>query len=541
MSGVFSQVGGAHPRRSTFDLSYDKKMTVNFGDCNIVMCDEVVPGDVVKLGCQAVYRFNPLLAPILHEINAYTNYFFIPYRILWDLWETFITRGKTGDETPSLPRFVSDGTNGVMTALGTIWDQLGLPVGVNPTGLSAPIDMPWRAYNKVWNDYYRDENLQQECALVPDINDEITYSIKKCAMKKDYFTSALTSQQRGSQPALPIGGTTSAVWTSNIPLLSEYSNGSWSHLRVGSLSTSSPANTNLLIQGSDTTYNVGIDSAKVLEINANSHSGLTALNSNTVDLSGMTTADVSDLRLMFQIQKLQERNNRAGIRYTEFLRANYGVAPRDDRLQRPEYIGGTRTPIIVSEVAQTSQTSGQETATGTLYGKGVGLENSFVGKYRVQEFGVIMGIMRIVPKPTYMQGINRQWLRRTSYDFFNPLFVGLSEQQIENEEIYCQDDDGDRDNENRGGFGFQGMYDEMRYKPSLVTGKMRDDFDFWHCARKFSTLPHLNEKFITCNNADFSRILAVPSEPPFIVNFRNDIKAVRPIPYIAEPGFIDHF
>ena len=259
------------------------------------------------------------------------------------------------------------------------------------------------------------------------------------------------------------------------------------------------------------------------------------LNSNKVHIDELSTFDVNDLRLAFQIQKWMERNARAGVRYTEFLQAHFGVYPRDERLQRPEYIGGTKNPVIVSEVLQTSSTDATSPQ-GNMAGHGINVQQGYVGKYHVKEYGLIMGLMSIMPKPAYMQGINRQWLRETRYDFYFPEFANLSEQAIMTAEIYNVP--GTPAVTARSVFGFQGRYDEMRVKQNLITGDFRDTFNYWHLGREFANVPLLNDSFLQCNPT--KRYLAVQNEPAFLCNFGNVIKAFRPLPVIAEPGFIDH-
>ena len=483
---VFSEVGGLHPRRSVFDLSYEKKLTCDMAQLIPVMCDEVVPGDVFKIGNQAVVRFQPLVAPILHEINMYVHYFFVPYRILWDDWEDFISGGADGQFADPIPEWEP-----TVTTEGSLWDFFGFPVGVDPDG-AYPLDFPRRAYNLVYNEYYRDENLQTEVALTNE-------TILNRAWEKDYFTSSLPWQQRGTAPALPISGTTSAVWQGSI---------------VG------------------TAVNFQYDSPANLPRTGNPTS---VLNSNTVDLSTASTFDIADLRLAFQIQKWMERNARAGVRYTEFLRAHFGVSPRDERLQRPEYIGGSKAPCIISEVLQTSSTDAT-TPQGNLAGHGITVSDAYCGKYHAQEFGLIIGIMSIMPRSAYSQGIDKQWLRKTKYDFFFPEFANLSEQAILNAEICATTNPA----HNQDIFGYQGRYDEMRTKNSQIVSGMRTTFDYWHLGRQFNTgsPPVLNGDFIKC--VPRKDIFAVPSEPGLIVNFANIIKAFRPLPYMAVPGLIDH-
>ena len=483
---VFSEVGGLHPRRSVFDLSYEKKLTCDMAQLIPVMCDEVVPGDVFKIGNQAVVRFQPLVAPILHEINMYVHYFFVPYRILWDDWEDFISGGVDGQFSDPIPEWEP-----TINTEGSLWDFFGFPVGVDPDG-AYPLDFPRRAYNFVYNEYYRDENLQTEVALTNE-------TILNRGWEKDYFTSALPWQQRGTAPALPISGTTSAVWTGG-----------------GS--------------GVPTNIQFGLLNHNIFDADS-----LVAINKNTVDLSTASTFDIADLRLAFQIQKWMERNARAGVRYTEFLRAHFGVSPRDERLQRPEYIGGSKAPCIISEVLQTSSTDAT-TPQGNLAGHGITVSDAYCGKYHAQEFGLIIGIMSIMPRSAYSQGIDKQWLRKTKYDFYFPEFANLSEQAILNAEICATG----TLSHNQDIFGYQGRYDEMRTKNSQIVSGMRTTFDYWHLGRQFNTgsPPVLNEDFIKC--VPRKDIFAVPSEPGLIVNFANIIKAFRPLPYMAVPGLIDH-
>ncbi|QCS36659.1 major capsid protein [Capybara microvirus Cap3_SP_581] len=557
-SPLFGKVAGARPKHTTFDLSYEKIMNIYGGKLNIVMCDEVVPGDVIKLGCDAVLRANPMNAPVYSSINGYVQYFFWPYRF-WPEWETFITRGVSGNEEISLPTYEDSwtGTNHGRKK-HTIWDQLGFPISQGEdklNGFALPLAFPWYAYNDIYNEFFRDENLQEEVSLTNVDLLNVNYS-------KDYFTSALTSQQRGTAPALPLVGTAKALFDTPDNFNSDFLNNTSVYGAVKLSNTLNPRFAKVGVRGAEVekrytncsnigqndNYNYAFDREDELSGSTlGSSLGLSAnfmdyLNRhNVVDVSQLITADVSDLRFMFQVQKWRERSMRGGVRYTEFLQSMYATCPRDDRLQRPEYIGGCKIPILNTEVIQTSSTD-STSPQGHLAGKGIGLGNSRIGNYKVKEFGLIMGLFYVRPKPMYNQGINRQWLRKDTFDFFNPLFVGLSEQGIYNAEIYAQTDQSGLPNpENEQVFGFQGMYDEMRHKMNMAVGDMRDTYDYWHTARKFNALPHLNSNFIQCKHSDFSRIFAVPSAEGWIVNFHNQIKAIRPLPLIGEPGLIDHF
>lgn len=484
---TYNNVSSLRPGRSIFDLSYAKKLTCDMGQLIPILLEEVVPGDHWTIGNQAVIRFQPLVAPIMHQINMFVHYFFVPYRILWDQWEDFSTGGADGSSPAVMPEW--DPTD---TTVGSLWDFCGFPTGVVPDG-ALPIDFPRRAYNRVFNEYYRDETLQTEVA-------ETNETILLRNWEKDYFTSSLPWQQRGTAPALPISGTSSAVWPTAV------------------------ANSSFPLLGD----NVG---AKPFNLSTEQ-----VLNNNVVDLSSATTFDVADLRLAFQIQRWMERNARAGARYTEFLKAHFGVSPKDERLQRPEYIGGTKSPVIISEVLQTSSTDATSPQ-GNLAGHGLTVAEGFAGKYFAEEFGVIIGIMSVMPRTGYAQGVNRQWLRKTKYDFYYPEFANLSEQAIMKAEICAKDADPAH---NTATFGYQGRYDEMRTKSPMYCGLMRTTFDYWHLGRQFdpAAAPALNEAFIQC--VPRKDIFAVPSEPGLIVEFGNLIKAVRPIPISAEPGLIDH-
>lgn len=500
----FTQVGSLNPGRSAFDLSYSKLMTCDMGTLNVVCAEECVPGDLWTIGNQAVVRMQPMVAPILHEIDITTHYFFYPNRLRdgsrcatpdsFD-WEEFITGGEDGDDASTIP--VWEPTD---TTVGSLWDQFGFPTGVDPDG-AYPVQFPLNGVNEIWNEYYRDEWIQDPVDL-----DQEAVLYRNWA--KDYFTSALPYQQRGTAPALPISGSTSAVFPS--------------------------ATFPVAAGGAALQAGTGVADYQIYSNNnANAAANLYgAFNNNTVDLSSATTFDVADLRLAFQIQKWMERNARCGVRYTEFLHAHFGVAPRDDRLDRPEYIGGSKAPIIVSEVLQTSESN--TTPQGTLAGHGISANSQFCGKYHVKEYGWIIGIMSIMPKPMYMQGINRQFIKRSRYDYYFPEFANLSEQAIERAEIYASD----VDTENQTIFGYQGRYDEMRYKPNLVTGLFRTDFDYWHLGRIFASAPALNDTFLKC--VPDTRIFAVESTPGFMVQYGNLLKAVRPIPSMGAPGFIDH-
>lgn len=525
---IFSKVGGAHPRRNKFNLSFDVKTTADMGILYPVGTPQMmVPGDSFRIGHEVVAQLQPLVAPPMADMSVYFYDFFVPFRLLWDDWEEFITRGVDGDSTPPLPYYDPSGTTpaGTFTAKGSLWDFFGFPVGVNEKKVKV-LDFPWRAYNLIWNEYFRDENHMIELPLKPSIKrvnlDDSLYTLnidpQRVCWGRDMFTSALPFQQRGTPVGIPV---VSSGISSDFELRSStFDNG-------------------VFFEGS---YNTANFSANLNGIKGHAGasgdvSALENLNkefSSHLHINDITSADVADLRFMFQVQKFMERSARAGVRYTEFLRANFGVSPRDDRLQRPEFIGGTRSPILIKPVLQTSESSGQSTPTGTKYGQGMTADSTYSGTYYATEYGVMMTLMCIRPKTSYQQGVNRQWIKDTSWDFFNPLFQNLSEQEIYKEEIFATDDE----TENKKVWGFTGRYNELRHNQSVVTGDMRDTFDYWHLGRKFTSAPGLNAKFLTCEPS--KRIFAVQDEPGFIMHIGQRIEALRPMVYMAEPGLIDH-
>lgn len=567
--GIFNKVYGNKPRRNAFNLSYSVKTTMDMGKLYPICVQEMVPGDTFKLGNEVVINLQPMNAPAYINLNWYAYAFFVPYRILWSDFEEFITKGQSGDETIALPKF--ELKSGKITddafKYNTLWDYFGFPVGVKPSGLSAPVDFPFRAYNLIWNEYFRDENLQDEIGVSPD-DDNFNFNIKNVNWSKDYFTSALPFAQRGTATAVPltvnISGTAKTIWDDYVYLQGS-ANGS-NYIRSAVFPVSDSGISQKIQAGAtvngDSTLNVleglGFKPSSPAVIGNNAYEdgrklrdyGV-ALNDNHVDLSDVvgnsTSADVEDLRLMFAIQRWQEINARGGVRYTEFLRAQYGTAPRDERLQRPEFIGGCKSPIIVSNVLQQSNADNssvsQKTLVGTKYGQGMTADVNNLGSYYASEFGVMMVVAFLRPKTSYMQGINRQWLKNDTFDFFNPLFSSLGEQEIRNEEIFAKSGDSDPltdKTSNRSIWGYQARYNEMRYNPNLITGKMRPNaqtgepsFDYWHLGRYFDSLPNLNDKFIECNPD--KRIFQATDEVGFICHIGNRIKALRPLPYMAIP------
>ena len=563
---VFNSVLGNKVGRSVFDLSHVKRFTCDMGQLIPVYFDECVPGDTRKIGMQCVTRFQPLVAPILDSVDLTVHYFFVPTRLLMNKeedWNTFLTGGVNGtDESVTLPDFdfrAFDGSwddnthfpfsNGIRYGKYSLWDYFGLPVPPNsqPSIYASIRDsnhingFSQRCYNLVWNEFYRDQNLVDE---VPLSNSTVLYR----AWKKDYFTSALPWQQRGVAPALPLSGTVPVTMTgltfSDLAFTptSSYVPADAKPITLEMTGPSSEMVTN--VNGAGFVAKKAWSQSPSASVTMSSGSMNVVNATGNADLSNAATFDVATLRQCVQIQRWLELNARGGVRYTEFLRSHFGISPKDEVLGRPQYIGGTKSSIVISEVLQTSRTEDStETQKGSplgrLAGHGLGASSDYICTYTAKEFGYIIGIASWMPKPSYQQGVNRIFSRKTKFDFYFPEFAHLSEQAVTNGEIFATGTSKDSEI-----FGYQGAYNEMRYTPSFNCADMRDTFSYWHLGRIFQNAPQLNAGFLTTNPAYDGGIrkdiFASPKEPGLLVQFANIVKAVRPLPVYGTPGFVDH-
>lgn len=531
---LFQALDKAPISRSAFDLSHEHKTTFDMGQLIPISCIECIPGDIHRIGAAAVLRMQPMLAPILHQVKLRYYSFFVPYRLLDDQWEEFITRGEDGESVVALPLFKpADFTASIanVTATGSLWDYLGY----NPVDVASdiadnclPIDYPRRAYVKIWNEFFRVPGIQDELPEAVGVTGEVYMPLYR-NWTRGYFEAALPFQQRGLPVALPIFGSTSAEFdlpyddflTPNVNYQIPYFN------RLGSTSVDN-------VVYFDNNNSIGEQVNLVTNMNE-------TFNNNTISGANLSSVDIADLRLAWQTQVWMERNARGGARYTEQLQARYGTRPLDARLQRPEYIGGYTSPFLFSEVLQTSSSDTQPTVQGNMAGHGISVQGSNIGSYRVDEHGLIMIIACADPVPAYQQGIERSWLRRNTLDFPTPEFVHLSEQEILNSEIYNQPTSADPTGSiGRTPFGYTGIYNEMRYIPNRVSSEMRETFDYWHLARKFSALPELNADFLSIEPdlAELKRIYAVSNVPGIIGSFGIRLNSVRPVPYLAVPSAI---
>lgn len=531
---LFSQVPTAQIPRSKFNRSHGLKTTFDSGYLVPIFVDEVLPGDTFTMDCTLFSRVSTLISPIMDNLYLDTFWFFVPERLLFEHFENMCgQQDNLTDSTDYLFPTVKSPT-GKGFEVGSIADYFGLPTGVPNLEVRAE---PFRAYNLIYNEWFRDENLQDSLPFTKADSDQYSnYKLVRRGKRHDYFTSALPWPQKGPGVELPFGGTANVV-TNNKDIL--FSSGA--SLPHGSGSTSiNPTFTDVALGGRSYSFSSG----NVINTNTDSNVGFSALRFGSesglqVDLTSATSITINQFREAFQIQRWYERAARGGTRYTEIIRSFFGVVSPDARLQRPEYLGGSSNRIDVNVIPQTSGTTDVSPQANlsafavATNGRGNGFSKSFT------EHGWIIGLVNVRADLTYQQGINRMWTRSTKFDMYWPTFAFLGEQVVLNKEIYAQgtaDDDGV--------FGYQERYAEYRYAPSQITGKFRSTYsqslDSWHLAQKFENLPKLNPEFIV-DNPPVDRVVAVPSEPQFLLDAWFDLNCVRPMPVYGVPGLMDHF
>jgi len=519
----FTMIPKADIPRSSFDCQSTHKTTFDAGYLVPVYVDEVLPGDTFRLNMTAFARMATPLYPVMDNLHLDSFFFFVPNRLIWNNWQKFM--GQQANPSSSIsyvvPQQVSPAGG---YAIGSLQDYMGLPtVGQVTAGSTVSHCAFWpRAYNLIYNEWFRDENLQNSVHV--DLNDgpdnPSDYVLLRRGKRKDYFTSALPWPQKGTSVSLPLG-TTAPVVTNNTTIQFKAAGG---------------ADQNSFI---DANGNISVTNGTAnIAAQFGTNTGLYA------DLSTATAATINQLRQSFQIQKLLERDARGGTRYTEIIRSHFGVISPDARLQRPEYIGGGSTNININPIAQTSGTgaSGTTAPMGTLAAMGTALAHNHGFTYSSTEHGVIIGLVSVRADLTYQQGLARMWSRSTRYDFYFPAFATLGEQAVLNKEIYVTGTSGD-DNV----FGYQERWAEYRYYPSRISSLFRSTaagtIDAWHLAQKFTAAPTLNTTFIQ-DTPPVSRVVAVGSAAngqQFIFDSFFDVKKARPMPMYSVPGLIDHF
>lgn len=534
----FSRVPHADIPRSKFRTQFGYKTTFDSGFLIPFYVDEVLPGDTFDFALTSFCRLATPVVPVMDNIYLDYHFWFIPNRLLWKNWVKMMGEQENpGDSIDYLVPEIVAPPAGV--AVQSISDYMGIPVGVG--GLH--FDALWhRAYNLVWNEWYRDENLQDR---VPQYNDDgpdpyADYTLLPRGKRKDYFAAALPFPQKGEGVSIPLGESAPVYGVGALHLANQSSfQASGGVLRVGAVSSGY----------SDLVYNGGTAQAVGNQVGVVSKDQSALLDNGSglyADLSGATAATINSLRQAFQLQRLLERDARGGTRYTELLVSHFGVSSPDSRLQRPEYLGGGMSPVQIHSVTQTSATGSGSTPQGNLSAVGVsgarvGFKKSFV------EHGVVLGLLSVRVDQNYQYGLQRMFSRRGRYDFYWPVLSHLGEQAILNKEIFAQgpgvlSPSGELVDDQV--FGYQERWAEYRYGVSKITGKLRSgvsgSLDVWHLADAYDSLPVLNSAFIE-SKPPIKRCLAVQDEPEFIFDSVITCDKIRPMPIYSVPGLIDHF
>jgi len=531
----FALVPRADIPRSKIAMQMGHKTTFDAGRLIPVFCREVLPGDHHQLRMTAFARMTTPIFPVMDNLYLDSFFFFVPCRLVWENWEKFMGEKTNPSDTTTylIPQVVSPASG--FTVNG-IYDYFGLPTngqvgGGNTVSVNA---LPLRCYNLIYNEWFRDQNLINSATINmgdgPDASGD--FSIRRRGKRHDYFTSCLPWPQKGDSVSIPLVGTAPV---SGIGIFDE-----------------STADTGVAVQdayqGASAVYGFarvagGVGASRIaVQVPDGADDAIPSI---YADLDGTTVITINELREAFQIQRLLERDARGGTRYTESIRAQFGVISPDARLQRPEYLGGGSTPIQVNPVAQQSATglTGGSSALGTLSGVATAVANGHGFSYAATEHGYIIGLVNVRADLTYQQGLSRMWTRQTRYDFYTPVFAHLGEQAVLRKEIYCVGNSGQDDTV----FGYQERWAEYHYMPSMITGLFRSTssgtIDPWHLAQRFTTAPVLGQTFIE-DSPPIDRVVAVGSGAngkQFLFDSVFDLRSTMAMPVYSVPGLIDHF
>ena len=500
---IFNTVQVTRPKNNAFDLSHDVKFSGNMGNLIPVMCTEAVPGDKFHISCETLIRMAAMVSPIMHRVDATIHYFFVPNRLVWPNWEDFIT--NTPDDEGNLPAFPIVGINSEFYS--ELCDYLGLPTPpADPLYAEQVSAIPFAAYQKIYNEYYRDQNL------IDPVPDELVdgfnpgsdlLQLRKRAWEHDYFTAALPFAQKGASVNLPLAGFNDVPVRMNLDTA------------AASIITATPSN-------------IGVAGDFPIDFPAGQTDKMFAETSLLV----ASSTTINDLRRAFRLQEWLEKAARGGSRYIEMIRSMFGVISSDKRLQRPEYITGVKTPVQISEVLNTTGTA--DLPQGNMAGHGIGVISGRYGNYFVEEHGYIIGIMSIMPKTAYQQGIPKHFLKTWDpFQYYWEQFAHIGEQEVQNREVYAYQA-GDAGS---GTFGYVPRYSEYKFEQNRVAGEFRSTLNHWHMGRIFSSAPALNAQFVTSDPTH--RIFAVTdeTEDKLYIHHFNKIRAIRPMPKFGTPTF----
>jgi len=503
----FQRAMTRRPSKNAFNLSRERKQTMNMADLIPFYVEEIIPGDRFKVKSEVLMRLSPLVSPVMHRVNVTTHFFYVPNRIVWDGWQSFITGGEDGLDNSSVPQITLDSNYQDYAKKKTLYDYMGLPVTPSiPASMSISANaLPFRAYQMIYNEYYRDQNLQDKVQYSTGDSNDGEYPdlmrIRKRNWEKDYFTSCLPFAQKGDPVTAPIG----------------------LEFREPALAYTTPGG-NLADAGNVSTLSDGRFSSDV--------SGMISIDNIDPDQTGI---NIEDLRTAVRLQEWLEKNARSGSRYIESIMSHFGERVPDYTAQRPIFLGGGKQPVTISEVLQTGQTTvdGGDPHTnfepspqGNMAGHGisVGSTNGFNAKF--SEHGFVIGIMSVLPRTAYQNGRDRMWSKKNKFDYYWPEFAQLGEQEVPQSEIYHDFVGGS----NNTIFGYQSRYAEYKYGSSKVCGDFRDQLAFWHLGRIFDSVPALNSEFIEANPREDIFAIEDETEDHLYVQIYNSVKAVRPIP-----------
>lgn len=520
MARLFDSVQFDRPKLNKFDLSHENKLSMNMGKLVPVLVQEVVPGDSFRVNTEVFVRVAPMLAPVMHRVDVKTEAFFVPTRLIWDEWEDFITGGRLGTSAPVAP--IISLAEGEQTEFGngSLADYMGIPDLASQT-IDTVVEfsaLPFRAYQLIYNEYYRDQNLQEPVDISKasgtssDGQRAIICTLRDRAWEKDYYTSALPFAQRGGDVSLPIQGSSEDITYKTISEIKASGGGA--------------------VDNNDFLGTGNLDAEQLRSGHPTPEDGVTARIENIESFSfEATDITINVLRRAVMLQKWLEKMALGGARYVEQMRTMFGVVGDDARLQRPEFLGGGRSPVVISEVVSTFQADDGEVPQGNMAGHGLAVGRTHGFNRRFKEHGYVIMIMSVLPRTAYQDGLARMWRRITKYDYYWPDFAHLGEQEVLKGELFY---DASTPVNNTALFGYQSRYCEYKYNQSSVHGEFRGTLDYWHMGRKVSEAV-LNNDFVTSNPTHRIFPVTDPSVHKLYCQVFHKFDALRPMPYYGTP------